>query len=144
MYPILSTNVLNIEYKRTEHWVQLYATLGTILYSRSSAVYFPVLMLLITIIINFMTASDELIGDILLWWSRKFHEKYVFLHIIYKAISCFLLIKNAEQDNITRVLYVIYGDEEAVVDTGDDAAHDGGGGTGRCGLYQLLAVPEFL
>ena len=41
--------------------------LGTILYSRSSAVSFPVLMLLITVTINFMTASDELIGDILLW-----------------------------------------------------------------------------
>ena len=67
MYPILSTNVLNIEYKCTEHCVQLYSTLGTILYSRSSPVCFPVLMLLITVTINFMTANDELIGDILLW-----------------------------------------------------------------------------
>ena len=64
--------------------------------------------------------------------------------ILYIGLFPVFANKNAEQDNITRVLYVIYGDEEAVVDTGDDAAHDGGGGTGRCGLYQLLAVSEFL
>ena len=59
-----------------------------------------------------------------------------------KKLAKLNLMKNLK--SIDSSLVNAIGDEEAIDDTGDDAAHGEGGGSGRCGLYQLLAVPEFL